>query len=440
MKYLLFAIVLISLSCSTLKQNTTKNTAFNWERTFIPIMQGASSKSRTTINFIVPKSFTYKVVATNSKTKDKLVFNTKVRTTSESFWNIIELDFKGLSLTEEYSLSVTISRKSYSYTDTRIFKSFDTKKKKHKLSVSSCMADTYLDIGNQAWASIQKKDVDAYLLIGDVVYVDYHNGRYTGQSIKRSHEIWSRHIDARNSLTIYRLKELKPVFAIWDDHDLGINNGNRKFKHIKKAKKYFRDFFPLQESDSLNIGHGVGFALKLGDHNFSFLDNRSFRDDNDLKSGEHLGAKQTKWLLENIKQSDGTNWLIQGDQFFGAYHPFESFEGKHPKKFQALLENLKKLGEKYVFISGDRHLFELMKIEKDQVGHETYEITTSGIHAKNFPGSGNKLANPRREKVIDDKYTSLLINLNETKANYDVLDHKGNILHHKKITLEGSRP
>jgi hypothetical protein len=45
-----------------------------------------------------------------------------------------------------------------------------------------------------------------------------------------------------------------------------------------------------------------------------------------------------------------------------------------------------------MFISGDRHLTELMQIKENEIGYTTYELTTSGIHAKVYP-LGN---NPRR--------------------------------------------
>lgn len=436
MNYIVSVLLLFSVSCSHLGSNDYKTSAFNWDRDFIPIMQGATSETSSIINFIIPKSFEYTINAKNLETDNKINFSSRIKTIKSSYWNIIELHFNHLKLEQKYSLSITISRNSFSYTDRREFRSFNTKKSDYKLSIASCMADTYPDIAEQAWSNIQKNDVDAFVIIGDAVYADFHNSRYTGQNIKKSQEIWSRHIDARNSLPLYRIKKLKPVFAIWDDHDLGTNNGNKYYKYLKQSKKYFRDFFPLKESSRLVLGKGIGFLLKLGNHNLYLLDNRSFRDKKDLKTGEHLGKTQTKWLLQNIKRGQGINWLIQGDQFFGGYHPFESFEGDHPEKFKQLLAELKKIGKKYIFISGDRHLYELMEIDKKYVGHKTYEVTTSGIHATLFPGSGSKIKNNKRLKIIDNAYTSLLLELHHSSARYKVLDHKGNILDQQKINLK----
>jgi hypothetical protein len=48
------------------------------------------------------------------------------------------------------------------------------------------------------------------------------------------------------------------------------------------------------------------------------------------------------------------------------------------------------------FISGDRHLAELMKIPKSIFGYETYELTTSAIHASVYPSSWDKTPNPNQ--------------------------------------------
>lgn len=443
MKSALFlSLIFLFISCSSLNKQQIKknNDSFNWDRNFIPIMQAATNETNTIINFIVPKSFKYKVSAKGKHSKENLKFKEKIITNKKAYWNLIELSFSNLNIEDTYELNITISRKSYSYSDVREFRSLDTKKVKHHISISSCMSDAYSDIGDVAWASINKQDVDAFFFIGDVVYADYHNGRYTGQPVRSSQEIWSRHIDARNTLAIYRLKKLKPIFATWDDHDLGKNDSDKHFSFLKQSHKYFRSFFPINKQVSTNQGPGSSFKFKLGNHEFYFLDNRSFRDSNELKNGYHLGKRQTNWLLKDIKQGNSTNWLIQGDQFFGGYHPFESFEGKHPIKFDLFLDKLKNIGKKYAFISGDRHMYEFMNIEKSKVGHETVEITTSGIHAKTFAGAANSFSNPRRKLAIDSQYTSILLTLDGDLASFKVLDHKGSVLDKRKINLKGNRP
>jgi phosphodiesterase/alkaline phosphatase D-like protein len=134
----------------------------------------------------------------------------------------------------------------------------------------------------------------------------------------------------------------------------------------------------------------------LRGQNFFFLDGRSFRDSRENKKGGHLGMAQRSWLHKSLQKTTGLNWLIMGDQFFGGYHSFESFEGLHPIQFNAFKNELKKLNKRYVFLSGDRHLVEAMKISKEEVGRTSMEYTISGMHTKTYKGALKRDPNPRR--------------------------------------------
>src|SRR5690606_37851004 len=109
-------------------------------------------------------------------------------------------------------------------------------------------------------------------------------------------------------------------------------------------------------------------------------------------------------------------WLINGDQFFGAYHPFESYEGQHPESFRRMMAELKKTRLPMAFLSGDRHLTEIMSIEPAQLGYRTYEVTTSAIHAKTFPGSFKKDPNPRQLVGKDGTFNYLVLKTRAEKG------------------------
>ena len=53
------------------------------------------------------------------------------------------------------------------------------------------------------------------------------------------------------------------------------------------------------------------------------------------KKGTHWGYQQEKWLTRELSRNNKPAWLIQGDQFFGAYHRFESYEKRPPHQLQA---------------------------------------------------------------------------------------------------------
>jgi hypothetical protein len=99
----------------------------------------------------------------------------------------------------------------------------------------------------------------------------------------------------------------------------------------------------------------------------------------------HFGKEGEDFLFKYLNSDKTPTWLVSGDQFFGAYHTFESYEGNHPDSFRNFLKQLKKAKSKVVFVSGDRHLSELMEIGKEEIGYSTFEVTSSPIHARNNP-------------------------------------------------------
>ena len=46
------------------------------------------------------------------------------------------------------------------------------------------------------------------------------------------------------------------------------------------------------------------------------------------KDQTHFGAEGERWLSEQLAQSKEPTFLVSGDQFFGGYHPFESYRGQ----------------------------------------------------------------------------------------------------------------
>jgi hypothetical protein len=128
----------------------------------------------------------------------------------------------------------------------------------------------------------------------------------------------------------------------------------------------------------------------------------------------HIILEQSKvggFYSSMQKDNNKFAWLINGDQYFGAYHPFESFEGNHPKRFKDFLQYLKQLySKRFIFLSGDRHLFEEMTIPKDVIGYKTWELTTSGMHAVLIFNPQKYYENKYRTEFVTGKYNYLNIN------------------------------
>jgi alkaline phosphatase D len=264
-----------------------------------------------------------------------------------------------------------------------------------RLAVASCMDDHY-EKHFKIWNTLSGLNPDYLLLIGDNVYTD------RGPSLEIMDTdpklIWQRYIDLRLSLPIFFVEKLIPIHALWDDHDFGVNNGGAAYPHKKESKEIFDAFYAQGMSgESFSPGYGVGGLLSLGDYNLYFLDARTFRSSD--SEGTHLGSDQKQWLINNLKQEVSPSLIIKGDQFFGGYHRFESYEGNHPKEFSDFTKELRELQTPLVFLSGDRHMSEIMQFPRHMFGSPSFEITSSPIHGKLHPQASE--SNPWR--VVSEK-------------------------------------
>ena len=218
---------------------------FYQDREFISIMQGPTSENETILNFLVPKNMTYRYKILDKKNNELLIENIveNIHAFPGSPWKIVELEIKSLRRNENYQLEISLIQGKFEKKESRFFSTIDLQKENVEILLASCLTDSYEKIAEKAWTTISRKNVDALFLIGDLVYADFHNDRYLGMTADSLKSIWSRYVDSRNRLPLFRMKKLKPVFAIWDDHDTGMNDADKNYKFIKETKDIFRSFF-----------------------------------------------------------------------------------------------------------------------------------------------------------------------------------------------------
>lgn len=416
MQKLLIVILFTLISCATSSHKNSET--FASKNDFISIMQGATDRTQTVINFLVPRNHNYQVEVLSSEGKptgklhtQKSTLSNSKRESEQSPWQLVNVYISDLNPGQEYTFNLNIKNHDREVRASRQFSTLDTEKKDWRFLIASCFSDSLADtIGKQAWYHAHQKNADAYLMIGDNVYADFYNGYGIDHPIDPRH-FWERFVETRLKLDLYRQLKLVPVFAMWDDHDYGVNNGTRHWKMKNEAQRIFRSFFPQIISPVIHPGPGISYYLSLGDERLYFFDNRSFRDEKQGKA--HLGKAQLAWFESSLKNWSEANraFLVMGDQFFGKHHDSESYEGYHPIEFQQFLGILERSKNKYHFISGDRHNLELQKISDRLFGQLAYEITTSAMHAKLFPGSFERFPNSRRIGGVDDQYNYVVMEL-----------------------------
>ncbi len=361
----------------------------------VSMLQGFTNASEALISAVVPKDQEFAYLILRNK-KPYQFLKPEISKRDFSNWRVDRVHVTGLNPDSNYE--IWLSDSEGRLWDRREFKSLNLNDPKPRIIVASCMDDAYVKEQHLAWQKVLERKPDLLFLIGDNVYAD----KYTGGKPISPEIIWNRYVETFNLLTVYRSGRLVPVLSVWDDHDYGSNNGNRDFQFKKESHEIFLAFFPrLQVDKEWKAGPGLSGVFHAFNQRFFFLDNRSFRTPNN-RAGPlqtHFGEDQVKWLMNELKSKSTPSWLISGDQFFGAYHNFESFEGSHGEDFARFTEALKRIRTPFIFVSGDRHMTELMKIKRRDVGQVTYELTSSGLHAKTYPGSLKRNPNPRRLKA-----------------------------------------
>lgn len=412
------------------------------------ILQGPTSATEIQVVVSLPTVETGLIVRLFDRKSKQLFEPFKMREASREFSDIknVLLYFNKLQANKNYELLVAAS--DGVILDEREVHTFPEKIKDLKFAVVSCANDMlYKNGGAEMWEDLWSMQPDFILEIGDNSYADTKNGKAVNPVTEQL--LWERYLETRGTLAIYKNHHLIPTIAIWDDHDYGANDGDRTFEVKEKSLGVFKDFFAQDDMPKFfENGPGISSSFVIAGQRFLLMDGRYFRsvnkpspillkekgaealvskpDNSDFET--HFGKEGESFLFKNLNQENIPTWLATGDQFFGAYHKFESYEGNQPNNFKTFLDQLSKAKSKVVFLSGDRHLSELMEIDKQELGYQTYEVTSSGIHATVRPEAWAHDRNPRQLAGVSGffNYTIIESQTKKNKMQFKVMAYKAN--------------
>jgi len=347
----------------------------------LSILQGATSSTQTQISICFHSEQKIKVYAIDSQntvSNPKLIENTETDF-SHQFLTVV---FNNLSVNESYSL--IIENEMGDILDRRFFKTLDVQKREAICALISCAHDRHANIQENMWKSVEKSSPDVLFLLGDNVYVDWNEALPQSGIVDKVH-LWNRYIQIRNLFYLYKMPSLIPTFAIWDDHDTGADNSYKDSPLISEATHIFNIAFPQFNIDSiLKRTYGIGSHLKLFGLEILMMDSHSFRTLKTDPNPSQWGAQQEAWVESTLANSSSPIWIMNGNQFFGAYRQGkESYEWIHPSSFNDwFVKKIKASPKPVLLTSGDIHYSEIQRIEPDIAGYPLYEITSSSIHSK----------------------------------------------------------
>lgn len=227
-----------------------------------------------------------------------------------------------------------------------------------------------------------EQEKDFMIWMGDNVY--YLNGEW-----RKKQRMHQKNLRMRFNTRLDNFLKSCPQYAIWDDHDFGGNNSRSQHKYKYESLEIFKQYWNNPYA-GLDTVPGVFCHFSQQDADFFLLDARFHAKDSSM-----LGYDQTQWLFQELKASTASfKFIVSGTQVLPNNPSGEDMGdfGNDREKLLQFLAEEKITG--VIFLSGDRHYGELMRLERTE-NYPLYEMTSSPLTS--FVNPGYTRNNPLRE-------------------------------------------
>ena len=291
--------------------------------------------------------------------------------------------------------------------------------------------------------TIEKKELDLFMFIGDNVYGDQKDGEL--DKLIRTYK------QQYNNLENF-LKNVSTEF-IWDDHDFGLNDGGSDYRYKDKAKELFLDTWKIPSQDPRRLRDGLYFDKMIEKNGLKvhliFLDNRTFKSEWKLtdefnKEGKEryvedfdpdktlLGKKQWQWLKDKLNEDSNIKIILSSLQILSLGHGWESWD-KLPLEREKLFNLIDESNVSNLFIfSGDRHRGGFYSFKTDD-NNDIYEFTSSSL---NLPIPFNtEEKGPLRIGSTYRKANFGVVRIFEDKVVMELTSNKGKVVNSLNVEI-----
>lgn len=264
------------------------------------------------------------------------------------------------------------------------------------------------------WSGLKKEKIFKSMTLesSDLMVWMGDNTYYLFGEWKSKEKMVNKQLFMRNKKSINDLLKSSRQLAIWDDHDYGPNNADGEFDNKISSLEVFNMFWPNKIKKPEDT-KGVFFAYTHGPIEFLLLDARYHTADSTI-----LGWEQTQWLYRKLKTSNSKlKFIVSPTQVLPDNPEGEDF-GDYGSCRDELLSFIDSNDIKgVVFLSGDRHYGELMKMDRGQK-YPLYEITSSPMTSiVNIVYTANNPYRVENTLVVDQNYVRIdVLELEEDKA------------------------
>jgi alkaline phosphatase D len=283
------------------------------------------------------------------KVGSKTIFAEKVRLVeSENFCGSVLLD--GLSASTIYSYRVFLNTKERPSSVLQEFMTFPAEG--HRGVVRVGFGHSLIGPGEQTiWRSIARKKPHLFILMGDNIY-----SNTSGPRKQRS-----MYLQFRADPHFRAFAATTPIYAIWDDHDYGVNNSDRTQPGKKRSLATFNEVWPNPPSQAGNT-KGIWTRFTVGRAQFFRLDVRYHRCPNSEPDGPDktmLGFEQRAWLLDGLAESSAVfKFLVSASSWNCG--GVASWNHQFTHEYDAILSEIaKRRTSGIILLGGDHHFHKI---------------------------------------------------------------------------------
>lgn len=235
--------------------------------------------------------------------------------------------------------------------------------------------------------ALASEQADFMLWMGDNVYLREPDW-LTEEGIRH------RYAHTRAFERLQRVLATRHNYAIWDDHDYGPNDSDRSYRLKETSLDVFSDYWPAPRYGT-DETPGAFQRFEWGDVEFFLLDDRYYRTLNKSANSPGktiFGQEQLRWLKDALSNSIATFKVVAGGgQMMNPLAPYEGL-ARVPHEQKEIVDYIvQSKVEGVVFLSGDRHMSELIKVTPE-AGYPLYDFTCSPL------SSGSRMPKPEDEE------------------------------------------
>lgn len=239
---------------------------------------------------------------------------------------------------------------------------------------------------DQVWQAIRRQQADLFIWSGDVAYTDVFIPFYSRYATREEWQYKLNTTKADPGYTSLRAESM--IIGTWDDHDSGLDDGDKTNPHLTLAKELFLEFIdePLESTRRKHAGIQASYIFGTGNRTVKviLLDVRTFRDPWTYTEwnyeGDSLGVEQWEWLERELSAPGAVTIVVSGTVYAGLQVFVEDKYGVvdrwHPASAARLAALLSPIPGAFV-ISGDVHQAEMIHFPCSEA--VVREVTSSGL-------------------------------------------------------------